>query len=213
MRRFYLMLIAILLAGGAFVHKDAKPAHAVGAACWWADSVGVVYNDWYGLANYYVDDSWPGGNPHHWIDTDIQTFRLSGGNGIGQDGYCYRGYYVSDWSEDGSGGNWRAVVQKWVCGTYIGSDDSGTTWGSRNEVVSSGGQLQISVTLPSGNIKTVGFYNYGTTPCLPQATNGSSSAQSNTWNFDPTAGPAFTLSQPYTWYCHTQNGIVCGSGP
>jgi hypothetical protein len=182
-----LLAVAVLgvAAGTAVVHP--KPAHAAGAACWFSDTPGIVYTDWYASASQQVFDASSGGTQRT-IYTDLQAYRYSGGNGFAQDGHCYRAYYTSAWTGDGSGGYFHSHLRMWVCGTFVGSDDSVTSWGDRSQTTTQnfGTSVTAFVTLPSGQGMNLQFYDYGT-GCNPQADQLTTDASSPTWSAHPTS--------------------------
>jgi hypothetical protein len=197
MKRFVVVLTAALMVTLGLMVPTSRPAHAAGAACYFSDTVGQVYPDWYQYNKWNVYDSWNGQFKN--IDTDIRAYRLSE-----SDGHCYRGYYTSVWDESGGGGNFHPQMRVWVCGTYKGTFDGGTAWGNRRQVVSNYQFTSIAIyTFTNINGQSTGLYfgDYGSgSNCLPQGDNVNSSACSNTWSACPSA--LFPNGNQTQWYTY-----------
>jgi len=219
-RRLLGLVASLSLLFGLSVASAPLAHAAVGAGCWSADTPGVIYPDWHGQTSFLVRDSWPGGNPTHYILTDLWSYRLTfdGGDGFY---HCARTMYASGWSNDGSGGNFQAALTFKVCGTagnqYFGSN----VWGSRNFVVFDGSSASPAPpgvysftgwnTFPDTVQRYVWWLDYGVTPCLPDGDQASTKASSTTWDVNPISSSGFTAQLPWLWRCRFSNGVVCGS--
>jgi len=200
MRRFALLLCAVLLAAGVSVPIQAvhvTPAHALGSRCNALEDEDTVYEDT-SLRQYKttrVFDSYPYGPSFHWVDTDIKTYH------IGHSGDCFRGYYVSDWLEDGTTAYLRAHLRVRACGTLLEWDapqTATTNW----RVITTGtwpcNWVAHSVTMWDGTVVTMTFGSYG--DYGPQGDNYGSYAYTNTWYNPPAVYADYNGSQ--YWYVH-----------
>lgn len=181
-RHLSLLLLAALVAVMVLVPSGAKPAHAVGAACWPFDTIGQTYYEdgWYKSASQSVYDTSRGVNVA--VNTDLALWRESD-----SDGHCRRGMYVSSWTGDGSSATWNNHLRVWACGSFRESSSSGNVTGSRNQWVSGFDSYMRYLTLPSGQQGWVGFYDYGTSPCGAQADNLDTTASNVYWSSSPTS--------------------------
>jgi hypothetical protein len=197
MRQLGLIIVAVLLAVTGTVSATSRSAHAVGAACWFSDSTGVIYYEsgLYRSSYVHIYDTYD--SRYKDIYMDLAAWRYSD-----DQGHCWRAYYVSTWSSDGTGGYWTAVLRTWVCGTYDSQYTNGPTWGKRQDVATSFfthvNYLSMFVTLPSGARRLIAFGDYGTGPCSLQADNRLTQASSNTWSTTPITSPNYGMYLNYS---------------
>lgn len=212
-RPLLILLIGLFLAvvSGVYLPLDgAKPVHALNTACnVGSDSDDVLYPDWHASTSVQVSDSYPSGNPTHQIFIDLWSWRYSSyhGDPRGFD-HCYRTYYGSAWSGDGSGGYWTGSIRAWDCGAGAWPSKNGPIWSTRNDAIMdtpwAGSPFWLNVPLPSGQTRQLYFADYGSwqdgSLCLPQADTDSMRAASDTWT------PSVILSSSSSqWYCHDRN--------
>lgn len=215
-RHIAALVCAALLGLGLSVTNlalHATPAHA-DTAFWCgqgAEVLDTVYQDT-GLLQVnstLVYDSWPGGPPSHWVDTDITTYHINFSN------LCWRGYYTSDFTEDGTPGSMRPWIRAWVCGG--GPWDFSTSgqqeiWGANVRTVTQGSWgpsawINRNVQMWDGVIVGMSFAPYGNaqngTLCGPQADNYGSYAKTSTWT-NPNGGgnTIYALPNFPYWYVH-----------
>ena len=194
---------------------DSKPVLATYGCAVGTDSNGVVYTDWHAQEGITVHDSFPGGNPTHVIYLDLWAYRYTGDGVTGTLGECYRAYYGSTWSSDGSGGTYEAAIEAFIGGAGPFTWDSGACSNcSRNDVESNSNfffnPISLNVTLPDNDVESLvfGHYTNGTTLYLPSGDTNNMDAKSSTW----TPSELFSNSQG-SWYCYTTTSdIRCYTG-
>lgn len=216
MKRLIVLLSGVLLSLGLSVPSQALQATSVHAdTAFWcgqgAEILDSVYEDT-GLRQaqtQLVNDSWPGGPPYHYVDTDIKTFHVNYSN------LCWRAYYTSDWTEDGTGGSMRPWIRAWVCGGgpwQFNAANGAELWGANIRVVTTGSWgpsawINRNVQMWDGGIQTLSFAPYGNaqngTLCGPQADQYGSYAKTNTW-YCTCSGQNTIYSDPSNpyWYVH-----------
>ena len=186
-RRFVILTIALTLAlgmSGGMGGLNAKPVHAVGAACYATDQDGIVYPDGYFFNGYQTVVDTLGGS--HQVGFDLQAYRLSVGNS------CLRSYYVSTWVNDRSpAASLTAHMRVWICGQPAADfqQDAYNTWGRavvayhQNLVWGAWpgpGGVAVLVNTPDGHQWVLEFADY--TPCGRQADNWISQAYAPNWS-------------------------------
>ena len=218
MRRLSLLACALLLAAGVFISQRPLPVLANPPGCEVAgDVVDRVYIDWNNHTTYPVNDSYPGGNPRHDVNIDLWAYRESHDPGTGVQ-HCYRGYYASAWTGDGSGGNFFGQLRTYICaGSPTFVFQRNTVWGTRNDAATTQqwgnvSNLVESVTLPSGATVALYLADYGIFPiengCLPSADTEGMSAGSPTWT-TLFSGNTYISHRVDGWFCYMNNGAVC----
>jgi len=192
-----------LLVAGLSIPTQAllvKPAHATACAAG-VESENTVYEDQslYRSKSAQVLDVYQPGPFYHWVDTDLKAYHLSYNN------HCYRTYYVSDWTEDGTPGNMLPAIRAWVCGrgpyyfhrdlTFINDwfavGGDGASFGLAESIIN------WNLTLWNGVVVSAQFAVYD--GCGPQADNYQSNAWTSTWY-----NPQQVISDPGNpyWYLH-----------
>lgn len=207
MRRLYLLALAALLAVGAYVPglTHATPAHAY-ANCYLSEGDDQVFYDanLYRKVSYWSWDSWRPGPTGHQVDSDIKTFHIS------HNGNCWRGYYTSVWTEDGTPFYARPWIRTWTCGTAMAQFNNGTdqVWTTNRMAWSHGDWglrpdgtfypfINWSVQMWDGSWVTMSFGLYGDNQgggvCGPQEDQYGTSAGTSTWDHFDYSDP----SNPY----------------
>lgn len=208
MRRLSLLFCALLLALVAAAPNllHAKPAHAVGAACYFSDSEGVIYDDGYAKSGPW-QVGYPTG-PTFNADTDIKAWRYSDPGSH----HCFRGYRTSEWEEGGAAGQADMVdsLRIWICGNYAGEAQHGipNTWEDDEFWINWNGTGGTAIALwvadawPNGQTVSFFDYSYAGYLCGRQVDNVKTSMWKTGWSsgFDIT-GPSCVIT-PCPGYLH-----------
>ena len=203
MRKLALPFCALLVALAVYVPAGLTSAHA-DTATWCGNGLETIDVTYEETGNYkkqtaQVFDSYPLGPPYHNVDADLKAYHVL------LNGYCWRSYYVSDWTEDGTPANMEAQVRTWVCGRGPYNFDQGLVWTSNRRSVPQVGWGGVETTITrnvqmwDGTIVGMTFARYGNsdtgTLCGRQADNYFTQAGTETWDRVLQSNP----SNPY-WY-------------